>query len=377
MKIFYWAPWIGNVGTIKAVINSSHILRHYSKNKISTKIIDAVGEWHNHKNFGNFINLTNNKIYNFLPKNGFIKSRFTYLIIFLYSFLPLLRLLKKEKPDYLVVQLITSLPIILNLLFNFNTKLILRISGFPKMNFLRIFLWRIASQKIYKVTFPSYDLYVQFKSFKIFDENKMQVLYDPIINYNELNKMKNDKEIPKIISKEKFVLSVGRLTRQKNFLFLINNFKKIKNKYKNIKLFIIGEGELRRDLEIQIKKLELNKEVILLGFQPNVYKYYKFAELFILTSLWEEIGFTIVEAAASNTNILSSNCKNGPREFLLDGLGGYLFQNNNSESFMDKFDEFMNDNENDKKKKKYLAKRETKKFTFLSHYQSFLKVLNK
>ena len=44
---------------------------------------------------------------------------------------------------------------------------------------------------------------------------------------------------------------------------------------------------------------------------------------------------------------------------------------------MEKFDEFMNDNENDKKKKKYLAKRETKKFTFLSHYQSFLKVLNK
>ena len=97
--------------------------------------------------------------------------------------------------------------------------------------------------------------------------------------------------------------------------------------------------------------MELNKEVILLGFQPNVYKYYKFAELFILTSLWEEIGFTIVEAAASNTNILSSNCKNGPREFLLDGLGGYLFQNNNSESFMEKFDEFMNDNENDKKKR--------------------------
>ena len=45
MKIFYWAPWIGNVGTIKAVKNSSFILNHYSGGKITTKIIDSVGEW--------------------------------------------------------------------------------------------------------------------------------------------------------------------------------------------------------------------------------------------------------------------------------------------------------------------------------------------
>ena len=45
MKIFYWAPWIGRVGTIKAVINSADILEKYSKNTIQTKIIDAVGEW--------------------------------------------------------------------------------------------------------------------------------------------------------------------------------------------------------------------------------------------------------------------------------------------------------------------------------------------
>ena len=45
MKIFYWAPWIGKVGTIKAVTNSADILEKYSKKNIQTKIIDAVGEW--------------------------------------------------------------------------------------------------------------------------------------------------------------------------------------------------------------------------------------------------------------------------------------------------------------------------------------------
>ena len=43
MKIFYWAPWIGKVGTIKAVINSVNILKN-TKKIIQTKIIDAVGE---------------------------------------------------------------------------------------------------------------------------------------------------------------------------------------------------------------------------------------------------------------------------------------------------------------------------------------------
>ena len=53
MKIFYWAPWIGNIGTIKAVLNSAFIMGHYSKNKIQTKIINSVGEWDNQESLVN------------------------------------------------------------------------------------------------------------------------------------------------------------------------------------------------------------------------------------------------------------------------------------------------------------------------------------
>ena len=79
----------------------------------------------------------------------------------------------------------------------------------------------------------------------------------------------------------------------------------------------------------------------------------KNSKLFILSSLWEEIGFVIVEAASCNVNILSSNCKNGPKEFLLNGKAGYLFENNNSESFKMKFEEFMNDSLHNRKNKKF------------------------
>ena len=87
-------------------------------------------------------------------------------------------------------------------------------------------------------------------------DNTFDKYIDAIKNYKEIIKKKNDKEITDNLAGKEYILSIGRLTKQKNFLFLVNNFKKIKNKYKNIKLFIIGEGELKKDLEIQIKSLE-------------------------------------------------------------------------------------------------------------------------
>tara|TARA_Y100000816_G_scaffold152478_1_gene108604 strand:+ start:1252 stop:2385 length:1134 start_codon:yes stop_codon:yes gene_type:complete len=375
MKIFYWAPWIGKIGTIKAVLNSAHILDHYSKNKIETKIINSVGEWDNLSGSARFLNLSKFKIYKFLPQGGFIKSRITYIIIFLFSFWPLQRLLKKEKPDYLVVQLITSLPLFLKLLFNIKTKLILRISGYPKMNFIRKLFWKLVSKKIHKITFPSKDLYLDFKRLKIFDEKKMSVLYDPIISYKEVIKSKKDIIISKNLIDKDYILCIGRLTKQKNFSFLIDNFSILRKKFRDLKLVIVGEGELRKDIENQINKLNLNSVVKLEGFQSNVYKYLKHSKVFILSSLWEEIGFVIVEAASCNINIISSDCKNGPREFLNDGKGGYLFKNNNTKDFLAKFEKFMNESDIDKFKKKILTKKETRKFTYLYHFKDFTKIL--
>ena len=68
MKIFYWAPWIGKVGSVKSVMNSANILEKYSKNHIKTRIIDAVGEWKEFSNNYSYINLTKIKFFNYLPK---------------------------------------------------------------------------------------------------------------------------------------------------------------------------------------------------------------------------------------------------------------------------------------------------------------------
>ena len=152
MKIFYWSPHISHVATVTAVINSIKSVKRYSSDKIQCKLIDSIGEWNDQeqelkKSNIKTIKLYKNQKYSNLPRYGFIRSRLAYWIIFLNSFFPLKNCIKKFKPDFLIIHLITSLPIVLNFFYNFETKIVLRVSGHPKLNFARWFLWKILAKK--------------------------------------------------------------------------------------------------------------------------------------------------------------------------------------------------------------------------------------
>ena len=105
-------------------------------------------------------------------------------------------------------------------------------------------------------------------------------------------------------------------------------------------------------LEKQIKKLNLENNVFLIGHKKNIYKYLKKAEMFILSSLWEDPGFVLIEAGYSNTLVLSSDCPNGPKEILNNNQNGFLYEKNSLTSFVDKFNEIQNMNEKQIFKKK-------------------------
>ena len=135
-------------------------------------MINTCGEWDEYlelfkKNNISVINFRF-KLFPYLPKDGFISSRFSYLIIILFSFFPLIKILKKEKPEFIIMHLITSLPIILNNLLKFKTKFILRISGYPKLNFFRKILWKNSSKNLFCVTSPTMDLIRDLKKKEIF-----------------------------------------------------------------------------------------------------------------------------------------------------------------------------------------------------------------
>ena len=195
-KIFYWSPFTtSKIATVKAVINSAGSLnKFFKKNHFKTTIIDAVHEW---KDFENeikekkieLIYLNKNSFFNSFKKDGFMRSRLAYFYIFFKSFFPLIKVLQEKKPDYLIIHLITSLPLFLFAFKNFQSKLILRISGLPKMTFLRKFLWKLAVKNIYKITCPTYATYKNLSKFE-FLKKKLCVLNDPILNINEIKKLK-------------------------------------------------------------------------------------------------------------------------------------------------------------------------------------------
>ena len=103
-------------------------------------------------------------------------------------------------------------------------------------------------------------------------------------------------------------MSAGRLTKQKNFKYLIEEFGKFYNDdNKNYRLVILGDGEELTNLRLLVQKKQLNNAVYLLGRVDNIFRYMKDADAFILSSKWEEMGFVIIESAFANLFIISSN----------------------------------------------------------------------
>ncbi len=378
-SIYYWSPCLNKVGTVKSTLNSAVSLAKYSK-IYNVKILDVFGEWSNHKDYllknnVEIENLTFN-YYNFLPKYGFLQSRLSYLIIWLISCVPLIIFFKRKKPEFFIIHLITSLPLILLNLFNIKSKIILRISGFPKLNSLRKKLWTFSEKRIFAITCPTEDLKENLVKNNIFSLNKIKVLFDAIINIEEFLSKKINKNKKNYKKFEKgYFMTAGRFTRQKNHIYLIREFKKFLEFYPNEKLILVGEGELKNKIQSEILNNNLSNNIKLLDYKDNLYFYMKNSKAFILSSLWEEIGFVIVEAALCNTLIISSNCKNGPKEFLLEGKAGLIFENNTENQLLYKLKEFNALEQKDINMKKLLAKKNAKQFTMFRHYLSLINII--
>jgi len=155
---------------------------------------------------------------------------------------------------------------------------------------------------------------------------------------------------------------------------MINFFKKVSNLYPYLNLVIIGEGEDKNKLKRLSTNFDINQKIHFLGYQKNVFKYLLNAECFILTSLWEDPGFVLVEAALTNLPIISSKCPNGPEEIIKDN--GYLFKNNDLDDFYNKFEDFLNTNKKEIYKNKVIIKKRVKKFTLLQHFRKLDQIIN-
>lgn len=152
----------------------------------------------------------------------------------------------------------------------------------------------------------------------------IKVIYNPIVIPELLEKAKEAVEHPWFSRGEPpVILSVGRLTKAKDYPTLIRAFALVRRKYP-ARLMILGEGEERANLEALAQELGLQDDISLPGFVDNPYAYMARAAVFVLSSAWEGFGNVLVEAMAVGTPVISTDCPSGPAEILENGRWGKL-----------------------------------------------------
>lgn len=153
---------------------------------------------------------------------------------------------------------------------------------------------------------------------------RVKVIYNPVVDDDLLTKSKEPLDHPWFTEgAPPVILGVGRLTEQKDFPNLIRAFALVRAQ-RPARLMILGEGELRPQLEALVHELGLQDDVALPGFVENPYAYMARAAVFVLSSRWEGLGVALIEAMASGTPVVSTDCPSGPREILEDGRWGRL-----------------------------------------------------
>ena len=155
-------------------------------------------------------------------------------------------------------------------------------------------------------------------------DQKVVVINNPVVDAELYSMSEAETNHPWLEQKsDPVILSVGRLTKQKDFDSLIRAFANYVHN-RTAKLIILGEGEERHNLEALVKDLNLTGKVSMPGFVSNPFSFMKKADLFVLSSLWEGQPNALIQALALGTPTVSTDCPGGSREILRNGEYGSL-----------------------------------------------------
>lgn len=127
------------------------------------------------------------------------------------------------------------------------------------------------------------------------------------------------------------IICVSRITGRKGIRYLIEAVSQLISKYSQIRLQIVGEGNEKKNLEEQVKKLKLENVVEFCGLikHRNLPIHYQEADIFVLPSLNEGMSNTMLEALASGLPIIATDT-GGTRELIKEGINGLLIKMRNS-----------------------------------------------
>ncbi len=167
--------------------------------------------------------------------------------------------------------------------------------------------------------------------------NNSSVIYNPISKHilDYANKYDLNK-----VEKKNYLLCVGRLEEVKCFHYAIEGFAGISTKFPNLRLKIVGQGNLEMRLKQKAIDLNVSNRVDFEGFQKDIANYYLYAKATVLTSMYEGYPNVLIESLAMNTPVVAFDCPGGTSEIIQDGLNGYLVKHQDVEDLKKKIINF-------------------------------------
>lgn len=160
------------------------------------------------------------------------------------------------------------------------------------------------------------------------DTDQINVIYNGIEKYT--GEISVVPEIKKFKDEGYFIVgNIGRLSKQKGMEYYIKAIPESIKKYQKIKFYIIGDGEDKLELIKLAKELGIENNVIFLGYRNDVINIIKQLDLIVLSSLWEGLPLTPIEAFSEGKTIIATDV-DGTSEIVKDQYNGLLIVSKDS-----------------------------------------------
>lgn len=236
--------------------------------------------------------------------------------------------IKKERPNVILsFMVMINLSVIISLLGTKNNVVVAERNDprfFAHGRLLRqVINWLYHLKMVKQILVQTNNNKNYFSAKHLFD--KTTVIYNPIILENNLvgAALHNPKE--------NYIVSVGRLSLQKQQHILIEAFDIFRQNHPNYKLVIYGEGDQRCSLEDIIAKRGLSSAISLPGTTSNVLEKILDAKIFVMTSLYEGMSNSLIEAMCIGLPVISTKVS-GAVDIISHSYNGYLVDIGNSKA---------------------------------------------
>jgi len=175
------------------------------------------------------------------------------------------------------------------------------------------------------ITVSNYDCQLAIQN-KIISPEKIKVIHNGVLDITKLKQVSQNK-------KQIQLIMIARFAEPKNHQVLVEVLSRLDTQDWNIRF--VGEGPLKKEIELEVKEKNLSNKVIFLGNRDDIPEMLACSQIFILTSDWEGLPLSIIEAMRSGLPVIASNV-GGVEELVQDGKTGFLIEKGNKKELMEK-----------------------------------------